>query len=59
MICNLQYPQSGRYRRNRAKYIVRLAGKAITVSVETVKLVEELVQAVQVDDWMSVAMSEN
>jgi len=32
------------------EYIVRLIGKVITVSVETVKLVNELVQAVTVED---------
>jgi hypothetical protein len=33
-------------------YIVRLVGQVITVSVETVKLVNELAQAVKVEDWM-------
>ena len=33
-------------------YIVRLVGQVITVSVETVKLVNELAQAVTVEDWM-------
>src|SRR6266487_921701 len=34
------------------EYIVRLIGKVVTVSVETVKLVKELEQAVKVEDWM-------
>ncbi len=34
------------------EYIVRLVGKVITVSVETVRLVNELAQAVRVEDWM-------
>jgi predicted helicase len=35
------------------EYIVRLVGKVIRVSVETVKLVQELEQAVQVEDWLA------
>jgi predicted helicase len=35
------------------QYIVRLIGKVIMVSVETVKLVEELAQAVQQEDWLT------
>jgi predicted helicase len=35
------------------EYIVRLVGKVITVSVETVRLVNELAQAVKMEDWMS------
>jgi predicted helicase len=35
------------------EYIVRLIGKVITVSVETVRLVNELEQAVKMEDWMS------
>src|SRR5258708_17335333 len=34
------------------EYIVRLVGKVITVSVETVRLVNELAQAVKMEDWM-------
>ena len=34
------------------EYIVRLVGKVITVSVETVRLVNELALAVTQDDWM-------
>lgn len=34
------------------EYIVRLVGKVVTVSVETVKLVNELAQAVKVEDWL-------
>lgn len=34
------------------QYITRLVGRVITVSVETVNLVEELAQAVTMDDWM-------
>ena len=33
------------------QYIVRLVGKVITVSVETVRLVNELAQAVTQEDW--------
>ena len=40
------------------QYIVRLVGKVITVSVETVKLVEEPTQAVKMEDWMNVAIRE-
>ncbi len=35
------------------EYIVRLVGRVITVSVETVRLVNELAQAVKMEDWMS------
>ncbi len=35
------------------EYIVRLVGKVITVSVETVRLVTELAQAIRQEDWMS------
>ncbi|GAC1624271.1 MAG: hypothetical protein NVS4B11_19510 [Ktedonobacteraceae bacterium] len=35
------------------QYIVRLIGKVVTVSVETVHLVHELEQAVKMEDWMS------
>ena len=34
------------------EYIVRLVGRVVTVSVETVRLVEELGQAVKLEDWM-------
>ncbi|GHO91007.1 hypothetical protein KSF_010550 [Reticulibacter mediterranei] len=34
------------------EYIVRLVRKVVTVSVETVKLVKELEQAVKVEDWL-------
>jgi predicted helicase len=34
------------------EYIVRLVGKVVTVSVETVRLVKELTQAVTVEDWL-------
>jgi len=34
------------------QYIVRLVGKVVTVSVETVKLVEELAQQVKQEDWL-------
>ena len=34
------------------EYIVRLVGRVVTVSVETVKLVNELAQAVTVEDWL-------
>ena len=35
------------------EYIVRLVCKVVTVSVETVRLVDELQQAVTMEDWMS------
>ena len=34
------------------EYIARLVGRLVTVSVETVRLVEELAQAVRLEDWM-------
>ena len=37
-------------------YIVRLVGQVITVSVETVKLVNTLAQAVKVEDWLGEAV---
>ena len=40
-------------------YIVRLVGKVVTVSVETVRLVNELAQAVKMEDWMSEIEGEN
>jgi predicted helicase len=40
-------------------YIVRLVGKVIMVSVETVRLVKELAQAVKMEDWLSEAVEEN
>ncbi len=41
------------------EYIVRLVGKVITVSVETVRLVNELAQAVKMEDWMSEIVEES
>ena len=41
------------------EYIVRLVGKVITVSMETVRLVNDLAQAVKMEDWMSEAVEEN
>ena len=38
------------------EYIVRLVGRVVTVSVETVKLVEELVQAVNLEDEIGVTV---
>ena len=38
------------------EYIVRLVRKVVTVSVETVKLVNELAQAITQEDWMSEEM---
>ncbi len=35
------------------EYIVRLVGKVITVSVETVELVEELARLVQQEEWLN------
>ena len=42
------------------EYIVRLVGKVVTVSIETAQLVNELAQAVRVEDWLgeAVEMSE-
>ena len=40
------------------QYIVRLVGKVVTVSVETVKLVEELAQKVKQEDWLKDAPME-
>ncbi|MBO0789667.1 MAG: hypothetical protein J2P36_01785 [Ktedonobacteraceae bacterium] len=37
------------------EYIVRLVGRVVTVSVETVKLVSELAEAVTVEDWLDKA----
>src|SRR5258706_15759427 len=34
------------------EYIVRLVGRVVTVSVETVRLIEELAGAVRMEDWM-------
>ncbi len=39
-------------REDEEQYIVRLVGKVITVSVETVRLVEELAQQVKQEEWM-------
>jgi len=41
------------------EYIVHLIGKVITVSMETVRLVNELAQAVKMEDWMSETVEEN
>ena len=38
------------------EYIVRLVGRVVQVSVETVRLVNELAEAVKVEDWMDVEM---
>ena len=40
------------------EYIVRLVGKVVIVSVETVRLVNELAQAVRMEDWMSETIGE-
>ena len=37
-------------------YIVRLVAQVITVSVETVKLVNALAQTVTVEDWLGEVM---
>jgi predicted helicase len=34
------------------EYIIRLVGRVVKVSVETVKMVNELAQAVRVEDWL-------
>jgi predicted helicase len=39
------------------EYIVKLVRKVVRVSVETVKLVNELAQVVKVEDWMSEAVN--
>ena len=41
------------------EYIVRLIGKVISVSVETVRLVNELAQAVKMEDWLDEPQEEN
>src|SRR5437660_7831339 len=41
------------------EHIVRLVGKVITVSVETVRLVNELTQVVKLEDWISETMEEH
>jgi hypothetical protein len=41
---------------NTERYIVRLVGQTITVSVETVQLVNALAQAVRVEDWLGDAV---
>lgn len=41
------------------EYIVRLVGKVITVSVETVRLVNELAQVVKMEDWISETVEES
>ncbi len=38
------------------RYVVRLVGQVITVSVETVKLVNALALAVKVEDWLGDAV---
>jgi hypothetical protein len=38
-------------------HIVRLVGQVITVSIETVKLVNELAQVVKVEDWLGEIVS--
>jgi predicted helicase len=35
------------------EYVVRLVGRVVTVSVETVRLVDELTQAVTMEDWLN------
>ncbi len=40
------------------EYIVRLVGRVITVSVETVRLVGELVEGVRMEDWMGEMVGE-
>jgi len=40
------------------QYIVRLVGKVVTVSVETVKLVTELAQKVKQEDWLDEGQGE-
>jgi hypothetical protein len=43
-------------RGNTEIYIVHLVAQVITMSVETVKLVNELAQAVTVEDWLEKAV---
>src|SRR6266699_715142 len=52
-------PQSDPNNLDDEEYIVRLVGKVVTVSVETVRLVNELAQAVKMEDWMSETMEAN
>jgi predicted helicase len=40
------------------EYIVRLVGRVVTVSVETVRLVDELTQGVKMEDWVGEAVEE-
>ncbi len=42
---------------HKEEYIVRLVGKVITVSMETVRLVNELAQAVTQEDWMDAILN--
>ncbi len=42
-------------RENEPEYIVRLVGRVVTVSVETVQMVEELAGAIGQEDWMPVS----
>ncbi len=39
------------------EYIVRLVGRVVTVSVETVRLVGDLAQAVTMEDWMDAGVN--
>src|SRR5438270_4396564 len=41
------------------EYIVRLVGKVVTVSIETVRHFNELAQAVKTEDWLSETIAEN
>ena len=40
------------------EYIIRLVGRVVTVSVETVRLVNELAAAVQAEDWLDEVANE-
>lgn len=40
-------------REDEPEYIVRLVGKVVTVSVETVKLVGRVAEGVTQEDWMN------
>ena len=41
------------------EYIVRLVGRVVTVSIETMRLVNELAQAVKMEDWLNETVEEN
>jgi Tfp pilus assembly protein FimT len=50
---------SSRTSKQKIDILERLVGRVVTVSVETVRLVDELAQAVGMEDWMSETTEEN